>query len=158
MSQDTTLHGFYLFVATRVSDNEPISVTKVTTMSAAIKVVETGQDTASHGRWCASCSSKSTSRLGCAMLAPRAKKFGRPRVQVDVDRVAALRREGLSWSQVCRTLNVSKGALSDRSWLVGQPCETRTVMLNLFSSSDIPRRPYTGRSGHIRGHWPTSRY
>jgi 5'-3' exonuclease len=38
------------------------------------------------------------------------KKFGRPRAQVDALRVAALRSEGLSWSQVCRTLNVSKGS------------------------------------------------
>src|SRR5271168_5634980 len=38
------------------------------------------------------------------------KKFGRPRAQVDADRVASLRRDGLSWSQVCRNLNVSKGS------------------------------------------------
>jgi hypothetical protein len=30
--------------------------------------------------------------------------------QIDADRVFALRRGGLSWSQVCRTLNVSKGS------------------------------------------------
>ena len=39
----------------------------------------------------------------------KGKKFGRPRAQVDALSVAALRREGLSWSQVCRTLSVSKG-------------------------------------------------
>ncbi len=44
----------------------------------------------------------------------KSKKFGRPRAQANADRVAATRRDGLSWSQVCRTLNVSKGAPSDR--------------------------------------------
>ena len=40
----------------------------------------------------------------------KGKKFGRPRAEIDAGRVAALRREGLSWAQVCRTLNVSKGS------------------------------------------------
>ena len=40
----------------------------------------------------------------------KGKKFGRPRAQVDALSVAALRRDGLSWSQVCRTLNISKGS------------------------------------------------
>jgi DNA invertase Pin-like site-specific DNA recombinase len=40
----------------------------------------------------------------------KGKKFGRPRAQVDAARVVALRSQGLSWSQVCRTLNVSKGS------------------------------------------------
>jgi DNA invertase Pin-like site-specific DNA recombinase len=40
----------------------------------------------------------------------KGKRFGRPRAQVDAVRVAALRQDGLSWSQVCRTLNVSKGS------------------------------------------------
>ena len=44
----------------------------------------------------------------------KGKKFGRPRADVDAASVAALRHEGLSWSQVCRTLNVSKGRPSDR--------------------------------------------
>jgi DNA invertase Pin-like site-specific DNA recombinase len=38
------------------------------------------------------------------------KRFGRPRVEIDAVKVAELRRDGLSWSQVCRTLNVSKGS------------------------------------------------
>src|ERR1022692_2690809 len=49
-------------------------------------------------------------RAGLRNARAKGKKFGRPRAQVDADRVAALRREGLSWSQVCRTLNVSKGS------------------------------------------------
>lgn len=40
----------------------------------------------------------------------KGKKFGRPRVEIDATRVAELRRDGLSWSQVCRALNVSKGS------------------------------------------------
>src|SRR5664280_3805961 len=49
-------------------------------------------------------------RAGLRNARAKGKVFGRPRAQVDADRVAALRREGLSWSQVCRTLNVSKGS------------------------------------------------
>jgi DNA invertase Pin-like site-specific DNA recombinase len=49
-------------------------------------------------------------RAGLRNARAKGKKFGRPRAQVDADQVAALRREGLSWSQVCRTLNVSKGS------------------------------------------------
>jgi DNA invertase Pin-like site-specific DNA recombinase len=49
-------------------------------------------------------------RAGLRNARAKGKKFGRPRVQVDATRVAELRRDGLSWSQVCRTLNVSKGS------------------------------------------------
>ena len=49
-------------------------------------------------------------RAGLRNARAKGKKFGRPRADVDADRVAALRRDGLSWSQVCRTLNVSKGS------------------------------------------------
>src|SRR5271167_1091452 len=49
-------------------------------------------------------------RAGLRNARAKGKKFGRPRAEVDADRVAALRCEGLSWSQVCRTLNVSKGS------------------------------------------------
>jgi DNA invertase Pin-like site-specific DNA recombinase len=48
-------------------------------------------------------------RAGLRAARAKGKKFGRPRAQVDADRVAALRREGLSWSQVCQNLGVSKG-------------------------------------------------
>jgi len=63
---------------------------------------------AQYGKWVMG---QSRSRLSCRR-APRAKgkKFGRPRVEIDAARVAELRRDGLSWSQVCRALNVSKGS------------------------------------------------
>ena len=48
-------------------------------------------------------------RAGLRNARAKGKKFGRPRAVVDAARVAELRRDGLSWSQVCRTLNVSKG-------------------------------------------------
>jgi len=48
-------------------------------------------------------------KAGLRNARAKGKKFGRPRAPVDADQVAALRRDGLSWSQVCRTLNVSKG-------------------------------------------------
>jgi len=49
-------------------------------------------------------------RSGLRNARAKGKKFGRPRVKIDAIRVAELRRDGLSWSQVCRTLNVSKGS------------------------------------------------
>ena len=49
-------------------------------------------------------------KAGLRNARAKGKRFGRPRVQVDSARVAELRRGGLSWSQVCRTLNVSKGS------------------------------------------------
>jgi DNA invertase Pin-like site-specific DNA recombinase len=49
-------------------------------------------------------------KAGLRNARAKGKKFGRPRAQVDAVRVAELRRDGLSWSQVCRTLNVSKGS------------------------------------------------
>ena len=62
-------------------------------------------------------------RAGLRNARAKGKIFGRPRADVDSDRVAALRREGLSWSQVCRTLNVSKGT-AQRS--VAQRAEIQT--------------------------------
>jgi DNA invertase Pin-like site-specific DNA recombinase len=49
-------------------------------------------------------------KAGLRNARAKGKQFGRPRTQVDAARVAELRRGGLSWSQVCRTLNVSKGS------------------------------------------------
>jgi DNA invertase Pin-like site-specific DNA recombinase len=49
-------------------------------------------------------------KAGLRNARAKGKKFGRPRAQVDALRVAALRQEGLSWSQVCRALKVSKGS------------------------------------------------
>jgi DNA invertase Pin-like site-specific DNA recombinase len=49
-------------------------------------------------------------KAGLRNARAKGKQFGRPRVHVDAARVAELRREVLSWSQVCRTLNVSKGS------------------------------------------------
>jgi DNA invertase Pin-like site-specific DNA recombinase len=49
-------------------------------------------------------------KAGLRNARAKGKKFGRPRVEIDAVRVAELRRDGLSWSEVCRTLNVSKGS------------------------------------------------
>src|SRR5271169_4954334 len=49
-------------------------------------------------------------RAGLRNARAKGKRLGRPRVIVDSMRVAALRQGGLSWSQICRTLNVSKGS------------------------------------------------
>ena len=49
-------------------------------------------------------------RAGLRNARAKGKKFGRPRVQIDAARVGELREDGLSWSQVCRILKVSKGS------------------------------------------------
>src|SRR5208337_4141559 len=48
-------------------------------------------------------------RAGLRNARAKGKKFGRPRAAVDPVAVAALRSEGRSWSEVCRSLNLSKG-------------------------------------------------
>ena len=48
-------------------------------------------------------------RAGLRNARAKGKKFGRPRARVDAVSVAALRSDGLSWSDVCRRLKVSKG-------------------------------------------------
>ena len=48
-------------------------------------------------------------KAGLRNARAKGKKFGRPHAQVDAGVVAALRSKGFSWSQVCRTLDVSKG-------------------------------------------------
>jgi DNA invertase Pin-like site-specific DNA recombinase len=48
-------------------------------------------------------------RAGLRNARAKGKKFGRPRVYIDAANVARLRRDGLSWSQVCGKLKVSKG-------------------------------------------------
>ena len=49
-------------------------------------------------------------KAGLRNARAKGKKFGRPRAQVDATRVAAVRHDGLSRSQVCRALDVSKGS------------------------------------------------
>src|ERR1035437_4271752 len=74
-------------------------------------------------------------RAGLRNARAKGKKFGRPRVQVDAVRVSELRRDGLSWSQVCRTLNVSKGS----------------------AQRSVARLPGSGAEfKRIRSEWPTT--
>ena len=58
-------------------------------------------------------------RSGIAAARARGKRLGRPRRQVDVSRVAALRAEGLSWRDVGRELKVgvatARAAFQDRA-------------------------------------------
>jgi DNA invertase Pin-like site-specific DNA recombinase len=61
-------------------------------------------------RACISFAARERVRAGLRNARAKGKQFGRPRVEIDAVRVAELRRNGLSWSQVCRTLNVSKGS------------------------------------------------
>jgi DNA invertase Pin-like site-specific DNA recombinase len=48
-------------------------------------------------------------RAGLRNARAKGKTFGRRRIEVDAVSVAALRAEGLSWSQVCQSLKLSKG-------------------------------------------------
>src|SRR5207249_5307984 len=50
-------------------------------------------------------------QAGLANAKKKGKKLGRPRVMVDVDRVAALRRSGASWQTISQKLSVGVGTL-----------------------------------------------
>jgi DNA invertase Pin-like site-specific DNA recombinase len=52
---------------------------------------------------------RSRVRSGLAAARSRGKKLGRPRVQIDAKRVAALREPGRSWPQVAKELGVGLG-------------------------------------------------
>ena len=48
-------------------------------------------------------------RSGLALAKSHGKRLGRPRVVVDRIKVAGLRKEGRSWTEICQTLGISKG-------------------------------------------------
>jgi DNA invertase Pin-like site-specific DNA recombinase len=48
-------------------------------------------------------------RSGLAAAKAKGKQIGRPRVAVDVLRIASLRREGRSWAEITRETGISKG-------------------------------------------------
>jgi DNA invertase Pin-like site-specific DNA recombinase len=48
-------------------------------------------------------------RSGLAAAKAKGKHVGRPRVAVDVPRIAALRRQGRSWAEITRETGISKG-------------------------------------------------
>jgi putative DNA-invertase from lambdoid prophage Rac len=48
-------------------------------------------------------------RSGIAAAKARGVHVGRPKVPVDATRIACLRRQGLSWSEVTRETGISKG-------------------------------------------------
>ena len=70
-------------------------------------------------------------RAGLRNARAKGKKFGRPRAHIDADRVAALRREGLSWSQISESLGVSKGT--------AQRSVARLPKSNVLVGSDVYR-------------------
>ena len=48
-------------------------------------------------------------RSGLAVAKAKGKRIGRPRVAVDVLRIASLRRQGRSWAEITRATGISKG-------------------------------------------------
>jgi DNA invertase Pin-like site-specific DNA recombinase len=50
-------------------------------------------------------------KSGLASAKARGKHLGRPRVVVDSDQIAALRREGASWQKIGKTLGVGQGTV-----------------------------------------------
>ena len=48
-------------------------------------------------------------RSGLAAAKAKGKRIGRPRVAVDVLRIASLRRQGRSWAEITRATGISKG-------------------------------------------------
>jgi DNA invertase Pin-like site-specific DNA recombinase len=54
-------------------------------------------------------------KAGLATARRKGQRLGRPRVYVNPDKIAALREGGASWTQVCSSLNLSKG-VAQRAW------------------------------------------
>jgi DNA invertase Pin-like site-specific DNA recombinase len=50
-------------------------------------------------------------RSGLASAKAKGKRLGRPRVIVDSDRIATLRRAGMSWAKIGETLGVGEGTV-----------------------------------------------
>lgn len=50
-------------------------------------------------------------RSGIAAAREKGKRIGRPRVVVDVTRIAALRKQGLSWASIARELGIGEGTV-----------------------------------------------
>jgi DNA invertase Pin-like site-specific DNA recombinase len=48
-------------------------------------------------------------KSGLALAKSKGKHLGRPRVSVDSLRVAALRKDGRCWAEICESLRISKG-------------------------------------------------
>jgi DNA invertase Pin-like site-specific DNA recombinase len=59
-------------------------------------------------------------RSGMAAAKAKGKRIGRPKVAVDVLRVASLRRQGRSWAEITRTTGISKGT-AQRSLVTSLP-------------------------------------
>ena len=77
----------------------------------------------------------------------KGKKFGRPRVEIDAIRVAALRSDRLFWSQVCRTLKVSKGSAQRSAAHVGEKeSRSRPDWVRVADSRDGTHNPTLPRS------------
>ena len=67
-------------------------------------------------------------RAGLRNARAKGKKFGRPRATVNPAAVAALRAEGRSWAEVCRSLNLSKGTAQRAFYsLPNCPSESSTI-------------------------------
>jgi DNA invertase Pin-like site-specific DNA recombinase len=50
-------------------------------------------------------------RAGLRNAQRKGQKCGRPRVSVNASRIATMRSEGLSWSEICRETGLSKGTV-----------------------------------------------
>ena len=58
-------------------------------------------------------------KSGIAAAKSRGKTLGRPRVNVDATKIAALRNSGASWATICRETGLSRGTAqrASREWL-----------------------------------------
>jgi DNA invertase Pin-like site-specific DNA recombinase len=64
---------------------------------------------------------------GLATARRKGRRRGRPRVYVNSDKIAALREGGASWTQVCSSLNLSKG-VAQRAWAGARSTVTAGVL------------------------------
>ena len=80
-------------------------------------------------------------RAGLRNARAKGKRLGRPRVVVDVSRIAGLRSQGRSWAEIVAEMGIGRGLLSGRS----QACPKLSSGL-LFVDSGL--MPSTAKFGH----------
>jgi hypothetical protein len=82
-------------------------------------------------------------RTGLANAKKKGMKLGRPRVMVDIERVAALRRSGASWQAISQELRVG---LSTKPWVARPPKTFRFVKRRTSNlQTDIPKFPFPSK-------------
>jgi DNA invertase Pin-like site-specific DNA recombinase len=75
-------------------------------------------------------------KTGLRNARAKGKRLGRPRVAVDAEQIATPRKQGRSWSEICKETSLSKGS-AERS-VAGLPKKGTVILL---PTNHATRRP-----------------